>query len=797
MEAEVGKQQFGTRFIRRYYPVAISVVVLLSVSVAGYLFWQENTRHELERVANQYHSESIRYSTLIGEQLLLNPILHPMQLPQVSPQANGKPYNAAALSGALHLINGYFAHVKRLQAQNATASSRSLAFEPVLDRAQRQLDTINRTLPPGGEGPDRFLPSPFPVLPSDDFYESIQQLRQMHLEDRNRIKNRLAASNRAGWIQSLTILCLALLLGWVVVNRISAKLRAVVRAQQGTESRLRLAAAVFENTKEGVVITDPSAKIVSVNKAFTDITGFRETEVLGKDPRMLQSGRHDRSFYQGMWTSLEETDQWQGEIWDRRKNGEVYPKWQSISAIRSEDGELIYYVSVFSDISSIKQSHEKLYYMAHHDPLTGLPNRLLLNARLEQAIQRANREDTHVAVLFMDLDRFKSVNDTLGHPAGDRLLQLVAQRLQDKVREEDTVARLGGDELSVVLEALQKPGNAAKVAREIIETLSRPFDLGGPEVFISASVGISIYPQDGLNAGTLLEHADAAMYQAKNQGRKRYQFYETELTEGALDSHTFEKQLLHALERDELVVHYQPLLSLGNDSITGVEAMVRWDHPEMGLLPPDKFISLAEENGAIAAIGRWVLWKACVQARAWQDRGLPPIRVAVNLSRRQLMSNNLLGDISRILRDTGLDPAYLELEISESSVMQQVDRVIPKLDGLKSLGVALTVDDFGTGFSSLCYLRRLPLDRLKIDRSLVRDIPSNRDNLALTRAIVALGHSLDMQVVAKGVETPEQRRFLAVLGCDEMQGFLYSAPIPADNFPDLLTTHDIEACVNN
>jgi len=797
MEPDAGNKRFGIHLIRRYYQAAVSVVVVLSVSVTGYLFWQENARHELEKVANQYHSETIRYSTLIREQLLLNPLLHPLQLPQVPAHSTGQAYNADALAGSLNLISGYFTHIKRLQAQNESPSTKPSAFEPTLDRAQKQLDTISRDLLQGGDRSEGSLANPSPALQPNVFFESIEQLRQMHLESRNGIKEKLAASNRDAWIQPLMVLCLAVLLGWVIVSRISVKVREAFLAQQGNESRLRLAAAVFENTTEGVAITNPSAKIVSVNRAFTDITGFTETEVLGKDPRLLQSGRHDKSFYKEMWTSLKNTDQWQGEIWDRRKNGEVYPKWQSINAVRSEDGELIYYVSVFSDISSIKQSQEELHYMAHHDPLTGLPNRLLLNARLEQAIQRASRQDSHVAVLFMDLDRFKNVNDTLGHPAGDRLLQLVADRLLNKVREEDTVARLGGDELCVVLEGLTKPSNAAKVARDIIEMLSRPFDLGGPEVFISASVGISVYPQDGLNAGALLENADAAMYQAKNQGRRRYQFYKTELAEGTLDSHSFEKQLHNALERDELVVHYQPQFSLGNDAITGVEAMVRWDHPEMGTLPPDRFIPLAEENGAITTIGRWVLWKACVQARAWQDQGLPPFRVSVNLSRRQLMSHNLLGDINRILRETGLDPTYLELEISESAVMQQVDRVLPKLDGLKSLGLALAVDNFGTGFSSLSYLRRLPLDRLKIDGSLVRDIPSNKDNLSLTRAIVALGHSLDMQVIATGVETPEQRKFLAALGCDEMQGFLYSVPISADSLPGLFAAKDIEACVNN
>jgi len=797
METDAGNKQFGIHLIRRYYQAAVSVVVLLSVSITGYLFWQENARHELEKVANQYHSETIHRSTLIREQLLLNPLLHPLRLPQVPVHSTGQPYNTDALAGSLNLIRGNFTHIKRLQAQNESPSTMPSTFEPVLDRAQKQLNIMSRDLLQGGDHSDAPLAHPSRALQPNAFFESIDQLRQMHLESRNRIEEKLAALNRDAWIQSLMVLCLGVLLGWVIVNRISVKVRKAFLAQQTNETRLRLAATVFENTTEGVAITDPSAKIVSVNRAFTDITGFTETEVLGKDPRLLQSGRHDKSFYKEMWTSLKNTDQWQGEIWDRRKNGEVYPKWQSISAVRSEDGKLIYYVSLFSDISSIKQSHEELHYMAHHDPLTGLPNRLLLNARLEQATQRANRQDSHVAVLFMDLDRFKNVNDTLGHPAGDRLLQLVADRLLDKVREEDTVARLGGDELCVVLEGLTKPSNAAKVARDIIEMLSRPFDLGGPEVFISASVGISVYPQDGLNAGVLLENADAAMYQAKNQGRQRYQFYKTELAEGTLDSHSFERQLHNALERDELVVHYQPQFSLGNDTITGVEAMVRWDHPEMGMLPPDRFIPLAEESGAITTIGRWVLWKACVQARAWQDQGLPPFRVSVNLSRRQLMSHNLLGDISRILRETGLDPTYLELEISESAVMQQVDRVLPKLDGLKLLGLALAIDNFGTGFSSLSYLRRLPLDRLKIDGSLVRDIPSNKENLSLTRAIVALGHSLDMQVIATGVETPGQRKFLAALGCDEMQGFLYSLPISPDSLPGLFADKDIEACVNN
>jgi diguanylate cyclase (GGDEF)-like protein/PAS domain S-box-containing protein len=593
------------------------------------------------------------------------------------------------------------------------------------------------------------------------------------------------------------LFALATLLGYRLVRQIFIRIQQLFASQKRSESKLRLSATVFESSSEGVMITDPDQIIISVNKAFTEITGYSEIEVLGKTPKVLSSGRHEAEFYRLMWASIRTDGRWKGEIWDRRKDGEIYPKWQSISEVRDIEGKLVNYVSVFSDITSIRQSQDQLYHLAHHDPLTGLPNRMLLNARLDQAINHAHREKNHIALMFLDLDRFKNINDTLGHPVGDELLKSLAQRLQGVVREDDTVARLGGDEMIVVLEGLERPQLAAKVAKNLLQLFEQPFTLGEHEVYVSASIGISVYPRDGSDATTLLKNADAALYMAKRDGRKRYRFYVEELTATALESLTLESDMHRALERGEFVLHYQPQFSLFNGELVGAEALVRWNHPELGMVPPARFIPLAEENGLIEPIGLWVLETACRQARTWQIESRINLRISVNLSARQLTRNRLVEEIAATLRNIELDPRWLELEITESTVMNHPRHATERLQALRALGITIAIDDFGTGYSSLSHLKSLPVDRLKIDRSFIRDIPRDTDDVALARSIIALGHSLDLKVIAEGVETTAQRELLASMGCNEMQGYLYSAPVPAAEMRRFFSNEELSICIND
>ncbi len=554
-------------------------------------------------------------------------------------------------------------------------------------------------------------------------------------------------------------------------------------------AELRRAATVFESTSEGVMITDPDQKIVAVNPSFFEVTGYCEAEVIGQLPSLLKSGRHDRQFYDSMWQSIRETGNWRGEIWNRRKNGEIYPELLNISEVRNECNDLTSFVAVFSDISAIKESEARFEHLAHHDPLTGLPNRLLLHARMEHAVTRARRTQSRFAVLFLDLDRFKTVNDSFGHPVGDLLLQEVARRLTDCVRSDDTVARLGGDEFTILIEDLLDPGNAAKTAVKILEALSAPFDLGGLEVFSSGSLGIALFPDDGDDATTLLRNADSAMYRAKQKGPKSFHLYTTDLSELARQRLEIETGLRRALERDEFVLHYQPQISLSDDRVIGAEALIRWNHPEMGLMPPDSFIPVAEETGLIEEIGQWVLQTACSQNWRWQDAGLPAIRVAVNVSGRQITHTPLEDVVCEALAFSGLDAQYLELEITESVFMDQTEVSVRALGALKELGVSLAIDDFGAGYSSLSYLRRFPIDRLKIDQTFIRDISSNTHDQAIAQAVVALGHSLQLTVIAEGVETAEQLECLRAQGCDEVQGFLFSRPHPAGDFAVFLENH--------
>lgn len=555
-----------------------------------------------------------------------------------------------------------------------------------------------------------------------------------------------------------------------------------ITQRKKAEIKLSQMAAVVENTAEAVIFADADNNIIAINRAFTEITGYSEEEALGANPRLLRSEKHDISFYNTMWASIEAAGMWQGEIWDRRKNDEIFPAWSTISAVKDSDGNLINYVSVFSDISSIKRSQEQLDFLAHHDPLTHLPNRMLFNDRLEHALQRAQREEQQLAVFFLDLDRFKTINDSLGHPVGDALLQAVAERILKLIRKEDTVARLGGDEFIILIEEVNEAQSVAQLAQKIVQAFATPFSIDTHKLYLTVSIGISLYPQDGEENNTLIRNADAAMYRAKEEGRNDYQFYTAALTAAVFERLTLETALRHALKRDEFILYYQPQYALATGELIGAEALIRWQHPDMGLVSPAKFIPLAEECGLIEAIGEWVLRSACLQMKQWLDDGLTLGCIAVNVSGLQFQRHDLLTIIKQVLDESGLNPKYLELEITEGYIMQKTEQAIKVLDEIKQLGISISVDDFGTGYSSLSYLKRLPLDKLKIDKSFVRDIPDDPNDEAITRAIVALGQSLQLRVIAEGIETEAQKQFLKTIGCDEGQGYSYGGPLPADEF---------------
>ncbi len=566
----------------------------------------------------------------------------------------------------------------------------------------------------------------------------------------------------------------------------NARLEREIVERRRVDEELRQSATVFENTSDGVMITDAEVRILAVNRAFVELTGYGADEIRGQTPRVLQSGRHGRSFYEAMWASVRERGRWHGEIWNRRKNGEVYPELLSISVVRDEAGRITNYVGVFSDISALKESEARFEHLAHHDPLTGLPNRLLFNARVEHAVARAQRTGDRMAVLFLDLDRFKDVNDSFGHPAGDELLREVARRLTACVRSDDTVARLGGDEFTILLEDLPDRETAGVVAAKSMQGLSAPFVVQGFEVYVTACIGISLFPEDGRDATTLLKHADSAMYRAKEEGRSSYGFYTAELTESTVERFILENSLRRAIQQGELVLHFQPQVSLLTGRIVGLEALVRWQHPEAGLIPPGRFVPLAEDSGLIEAVGSWVLHAACEQAAAWREAGLPAVRIAVNLSSRQVGDAGLTDAVRGALEETRLEPRWLELEITESVVMRHPEQAAQTLAALKSLGLSLAIDDFGKGYSSLGYLRRFPFDTLKIDRSFLKDIPSQRGDEAIARAVIALGHGLGLQLVAEGIETAEQVAFLEDHGCDAYQGNFFSPPLTAPECARLL-----------
>lgn len=553
-----------------------------------------------------------------------------------------------------------------------------------------------------------------------------------------------------------------------------------LRERELDRERLRQAAAVFDCTREGVLVTNRDGLIVHVNRAFMNITGYPIEDVLGQRPSLFKSGRHSLEFYQAMFATLHKTGEWSGEIWNRRKSGEIYPQWQTIRLIHDDGGRPSHYVAVFSDISAVKNSEQELMHLAHHDPLTDLPNRLLFTDRTEQALASAQVHKHGCALLMIDLDHFKMINDSLGHTVGDHLLKAVAGRLQGMFGSGITLARWGGDEFAVLAECYPQQIQAAALAQRILDGLKTPFAIDGHQLFINTSIGISLFPEDALSAGQLLRNAGSALVKAKNAGRNDYALYTEELTVHAQKRVEIAFELRRALDQQELRVHYQPVHELKSGRLTGVETLVRWEHPQRGLVSPAEFIPVAERTGLIAEIDAWVMGQACRQMCQWQQAGVELSFIAVNVSSRLFARRELYQQVVQVLQDTGLDPAFLELEVTESAVMDDPQVALEQMHRLRDLGVRLAIDDFGIGHSSLLRLKHLPVHKLKLDQGFVAGLPRDEGDAAISRVVIALAQSMGMQVHAEGIEEAAQAVFLLEHGCDLGQGYWFGRPVPPD-----------------
>ena len=561
-----------------------------------------------------------------------------------------------------------------------------------------------------------------------------------------------------------------------------------ISARREAEAQRRLASQVFEQGSEGVIITDACCSIVKVNSAFTAISGFSAEEVLGQNPRIFSSGHQDAAFYSQMWDEIRRTGHWEGELWSRRKDGSIYPEWLSISRAVDDAEEVTHYIGVFSDITQRKASEDHIRHMAHFDALTGLPNRVMLNDRTVHAIQVSTRSSKPMALVFIDLDHFKHVNDSLGHAIGDRLLQSLARRLKAALREQDTLSRVGGDEFVLVLPETDANG-AAHVASKVLKVAQSPMRIGQHELTVTLSMGIAIYPSDGADFDALSASADTAMYRAKQDGRNSYCFYTSEMHAASARVLTLENGLRRALDRGELHLHYQPQRSLHSGQVIGVEALLRWQHPELGAVPPAEFISIAENCGLIHTIGEWVMRTALQQLRVLLNQGLGPLTMAVNLSAVQFRQPNLPELVAKIVGQAGVDASCLELELTESVASHDPLAAIAMMSRLHASGVQIAIDDFGTGYSSLSYLKRFRASRLKIDRSFVQNLVDSTEDQAIVTAIIHIATSLGLRTVAEGVETETQLESLRRSGCDEVQGYLFSRPLTPDRLEAFVKEH--------
>ncbi len=558
-------------------------------------------------------------------------------------------------------------------------------------------------------------------------------------------------------------------------------------ALRESERRLRLAARIFESTQESIMMTDADANIVAVNAAFEHSTGYTEQEVLGRNPSILASNRHDSAFYRAIWSSLQTHGQWRGEIWNKRKNGEIYPERIAIDAVRGDDGETDAYISVSSDVTALKEAHHQVDFLSNHNPLTLLPNRAVLIERLRTAIGAARDGERQIALLLFNLDRLQRINDSLGHETGDTMLREIARRASTLAGPHDVLAHLGGDEFVLLLTQCLDSDDIVAHAGGLIEAVARPFDVGGHDLIVTTSIGISIYPRDGASPSELLKAADVALSHMKDTGRNGFRFFKGEMNAQALRWMSLETHLRRAIERGELSLNYQPQISLADGQICSMEALLRWRSPELGQVAPNDFIALAEDTGMILPIGNWVIRQACTQNKAWQDAGLPRLRVAVNVSAHQFMVGTVPAVVREALRESGLEARYLEVELTESVMMHDTEATAAQLTELTEMGVSISLDDFGTGYSSLGYLSRFMLDKLKIDQTFVRNITTEPRSAAIAQATIALAHGLSLVVIAEGVETEGQLAFLRGIGCNEVQGYLFSRPVPADEMARLMS----------
>ncbi len=571
-----------------------------------------------------------------------------------------------------------------------------------------------------------------------------------------------------------------------------ALVRRDITERKQAEVDMRIAATAFES-HQGMTIANADKVILRVNQAFSDITGYSSAEAVGQTPKLLSSGRHDAAFYEAMWRSIVELGSWQGEVWNRRKNGELFPEWLTITAVKNATGVVTHYVATFSDITERKSAEEQIQHLAFFDPLTHLPNRRLLQDRLQHAVAASSRHQGQIALLLIDLDDFKTINDTLGHDDGDLLLQQVAQRLSDCVRTSETVARLGGDEFVVLLEHLSEDAEEAArqaelVGDKILHALNQPYQVGGSEQLSTASIGITVFDNSvPSGADEPLKRAELAMYQAKAAGRNTLRFFDPQMQASVNARVRLESDLRHAVNSQQFLLHYQAQVSREH-GITGAEVLVRWRHPERGMVSPAEFIPLAEDTGLILPLGQWVLDTACAQLALWaQTEALARLTIAVNVSARQFHHKDFVASVLATLARTGANPQRLKLELTESLLVTDVEGVIAKMRALRERGVCFSLDDFGTGYSSLAYLKRLPLDQLKIDQGFVRDILIDPDDAAISRTVIALADSLGLTVIAEGVETQDHLDSLARMGCDHYQGYFFSKPLPVAEFEALVT----------
>ncbi len=565
-----------------------------------------------------------------------------------------------------------------------------------------------------------------------------------------------------------------------------SKLEMSKKSAESIAEALKIYANAFENSGEAILISDRENRIININRAFTRQTGYELSDIAGKNPRLLSGGNTTSDLYREMWRDLEDDSFWQGELWDRKKSGELYPKWAAISAIRDQQGQILFYIASFTDISDRKAAEARIEHLAHYDMLTGLLNRFSLENRMEQALLAARRDGQQLAVLFIDLDRFKYINDSMGHQVGDQLLIEVAKRLKSCTRESDIVARIGGDEFVIVLTGLKDTSRVPSLACHIIDQLSQPYTIRDHIFDSSPSIGISIYPEDGERIDELLKSSDIAMYHAKDQGRKNFQFFTENLLVASEERLDFEHQLRSALELDQFELYYQAQVHTVDSRIYGMEALIRWNHPNRGFIGPDRFIPIAEEIDVIQALGAWVIDKACQQLAVWKQTTDHPLQISVNLSAKQLHSDTLIQTVRSAIKKHRISDGELELEITETAAMSDPELAVRRLNGLSRLGVSLAIDDFGTGYSSLAYLKKLPINTLKLDRAFVGDIENDRNDAEICMATIALAHNLGLKVVAEGVESAAQRDFLAEHHCDYLQGYLFSKPLPPDTAGDLI-----------